>query len=68
MKLAVIFYYIEFLLNRNCQKILFTDIQSKTKEAIWRIQQQTAEAEGVGNETLQELRRQGQQMVTKKFI
>jgi len=39
------------------------DIQSKTKEAIWRIQQQTAEAEGVGNETLQELRRQGQQMV-----
>ena len=43
--------------------ILDLDIQSKTKEAIWRIQQQTAEAEGVGNETLQELRRQGQQMV-----
>eukprot|EP01035_Chromulina_nebulosa_P059415 gene59415-81324_t len=39
-----------------------SDIQNKTKEAIWRIQQQAAATEGIGNETLQELRRQGNQM------
>ena len=44
--------------------IFFEDIQNKTKEAIWRIQQQAAAAEGIGNETLQELRRQGNQMVS----
>ena len=46
----------------------FEDIQNKTKEAIWRIQQQGAEAEGIGNETLQVLRHQGQQMVWKKIL
>ena len=46
----------------------FEDIQNKTKEAIWRIQQQGAEAEGIGNETLQVLRHQGQQMVWGKNI
>lgn len=40
-----------------------SEIQDKTKQAIWRIQQQAAEAENIGNETLQELHRQGQQMV-----
>lgn len=40
-----------------------SDVQSKTKEAIWRIQKQAAEAEDVGAKTLEELRRQGQQMV-----
>ena len=44
----------------------FEEIQNKTKEAIWRIQQQASSAEGIGNETLQELRRQGQQMVNYK--
>jgi hypothetical protein len=39
------------------------DTQDKTKEAIWRIQKQTNEAEEIGNQTLEELRRQGQQMV-----
>ena len=38
-------------------------IQDKTKEAIWRIQRQAAEAEELGAQTLDELRRQGQQMV-----
>ena len=38
-------------------------IQDKTKEAIWRIQKQAAEAEELGAQTLDELRRQGQQMV-----
>lgn len=39
------------------------DIQQKTKESIWRIQKQAAEAEGLGVQTLEELRRQGHQMV-----
>lgn len=38
-------------------------VQDKTQEAIWRIQKQAAEAEGLGVQTLDELRRQGQQMV-----
>jgi hypothetical protein len=38
-------------------------VQDKTKEAIWRIQRQAAEAEEIGGKTLEELRRQGQQMV-----
>lgn len=38
-------------------------IQDKTQEAIWRIQRQAAEAEELGTQTLDELRRQGQQMV-----
>lgn len=48
----------------NLQKLKEADeIQGKTKEAIWRIQKQAAEAEGLGTQTLEELRRQGQQMV-----
>ena len=39
-------------------------VQDKTKEAIWRIQRQAAEAEEIGGKTLEELRRQGQQMVS----
>lgn len=38
------------------------EVQDKTKEAIWRIQRQAAEAEQIGTKTLDELRRQGQQM------
>jgi len=38
------------------------EVQDKTKEAIWRIQRQAAEAEQIGGKTLEELRRQGQQM------
>lgn len=41
-----------------------SQIQAQTKEAIWRIQKQAAEAEGLGVQTLEELRRQGQQMVS----
>jgi len=43
-------------------------LQDKTKEAIWRIQKQTAEAEELGAQTLDELRRQGQQMVVTRPI
>lgn len=39
------------------------EIQNKTKETIFRIQKQAAEAETLGNQTLEELRRQGQQIV-----
>lgn len=39
------------------------EVQDKTKEAIWRIQRQAAEAEQIGAKTLEELHRQGQQMV-----
>lgn len=39
------------------------DIQNKTKESIFRIQKQTAEAEELGAKTLEELRQQGKQMV-----
>jgi hypothetical protein len=39
------------------------EVQNKTKDAIWRIQRQAEEAEGLGTQTLEELRRQGQQMV-----
>eukprot|EP01034_Spumella_vulgaris_P027559 gene27559-34298_t len=47
----------------NLQKLREADeIQGKTKEAIFRIQKQAAEAEGLGVQTLEELRRQGQQM------
>ena len=38
-------------------------IQDKTQDAILRIQRQTAEAEELGAQTLDELRRQGEQMV-----
>lgn len=38
------------------------EVQDKTKEAIWRIQRQAAEAEQIGTKTVEELRRQGQQM------
>ncbi len=41
-----------------------SDVQNKTKDAIWRIQKQAAEAEDLGGKTLEELRRQGQQMVS----
>jgi hypothetical protein len=44
------------------------DVQDKTKEAIWRIQRQAAEAEDMGGKTLEELRRQGQQMVNLSII
>ncbi len=44
------------------------EVQDKTKEAIWRIQRQAAEAEQIGTKTLDELRRQGQQMVSKFFV
>ena len=47
----------------NLKKLKEADkIQDKTKEAIWRIQRQAAEAEELGTQTLDELRRQGQQM------
>ena len=39
-------------------------IQDKTKESIWRMQKQAAEAEEVGTLTLAELRKQGEQMVS----
>jgi len=39
------------------------EVQNKTKDAIWRIQRQAEEAEGMGAQTLEELRLQGQQMV-----
>ena len=38
------------------------DLQDKTKEAILRIQRQAAETQEVGSLTLEELRRQGQQL------
>lgn len=38
------------------------DTQGKTKDAITRIKQQTAESEAIGTATLEELRRQGEQM------
>jgi hypothetical protein len=48
----------------NLKKLKEADkVQEKTKEAIWRIQRQAAEAEELGTQTLDELRRQGQQMV-----
>ena len=48
----------------NLKKLKEADqIQDKTKDAITRIQRQTAEAEELGAQTLDELRRQGQQMV-----
>lgn len=40
-----------------------TEIQDKTKQSIFRIQRQAAETEAIGNQTLEELRRQGNQMV-----
>ena len=40
-----------------------TQVQDQTKEAIWRIQRQAAQAEELGQETIQEMRRQGNQMV-----
>ena len=40
-------------------------IQDKTQDAILRIQRQTAEAEELGAQTLDELRRQGEQMVRR---
>ena len=38
------------------------DVQGKTKDAITRIKQQTAESEAIGTATLEELRKQGEQM------
>ena len=38
------------------------DKQNLSKEAIWRIQRQAAETEQIGTATLEELRKQGQQM------
>eukprot|EP01032_Pedospumella_encystans_P013203 gene13203-15214_t len=47
----------------NLKKLQEADkIQDKTQDAILRIQRQTAEAEELGAQTLDELRRQGQQM------
>ena len=63
MKRAVSFDSNKILIFMNVFFLFFEDIQNKTKEAIWRIQQQAAATEGIGNETLQELRRQGNQMV-----
>ena len=40
------------------------DIQQKTKDTIFRIQQQAAETEELGTATLDQLRRQGAQMVS----
>lgn len=40
------------------------DIQEKTKETIFRIQRTAAETEAIGAQTLDELRRQGAQMVS----
>lgn len=40
-----------------------TDIQDKTKQSIFRIQRNAAETEEIGNQTLQQLREQGAQMV-----
>lgn len=52
----------------NLKKLKEADkIQDKTKEAIWRIQRQAAEAEELGTQTLDELRRQGNQMVSVLF-
>lgn len=39
------------------------DVQEKTKETIFRIQRTAAETEAIGAQTLDELRRQGAQMV-----
>jgi hypothetical protein len=48
----------------NLKKLKDADIiQDKTQDAIWRIQRQAVEAEDLGAQTLDELRRQGQQMV-----
>ena len=53
----------------NLKKLNKADqIQDKTKDAITRIQRQTAEAEELGAQTLDELRRQGQQMVVISFL
>ncbi|RYG63457.1 hypothetical protein EON64_15915, partial [archaeon] len=38
-----------------------TDLQNKTKEAVWRMNRQAVEAEEIGTKTLDELRRQGAQ-------
>ena len=38
------------------------DTQGKTKDAVFRILRQTAETESIGNQTLEELRKQGSQM------
>ena len=49
----------------NLKKLQEADkIQDKTQDAIFRIQRQAAEAEELGAQTLDELRRQGQQMVS----
>lgn len=40
-----------------------TGLQGKTKDAVVRMNRQAAEAEEVGGRTLEELRRQGHQMV-----
>jgi hypothetical protein len=44
------------------------DVQDKTKEAVWRMNRQAAEAEQLGTHTLEELRRQGAQIVSYYFF
>lgn len=47
----------------NLQKLAeANDVQDKTQEAIWRIQRQAAETESLGAATLEELRKQSQQI------
>ena len=48
------------------QKVLneTTQIQNQSKDAILRMQRKGAEAEALGAQTLEELRRQGQQIVS----
>ena len=49
----------------NMKKLKEADqIQDKTLEALTRAQRQAAEAEELGAQTIDELRRQGQQMVS----
>ncbi len=53
----------------NLQKLQeASDLQDKTKESVFRIQKNLQETETVGAATLEELRRQGQQMVSTFII
>lgn len=53
----------------NMKKLKEADrIQDKTLESLTRAQRQAAEAEELGAQTIDELRRQGQQMVTLLFV
>jgi phage-related minor tail protein len=44
------------------------DVQNKTKDAVTRIQRQTAETEALASKTLEELRKQGTQMVQNSYV